>query len=167
MRGRLWPCIVLAAWATVVAPVSYADPPPGYTFLHYDEALKAARQQNKKIFVYYGRYGCGFCEKTNKESFSDPALKKIYTEHYILTYVDAEGGRRLTLPNGERVTEMELGSRLKAKVTPVFIYTDADGKSLLKVPGFQSVKDFIKYDQYIHDEHYKKKSLEQFLSQPR
>ena len=149
----------------VVSPVSYADPPPGYTFLRYDEALKAARQQNKKIFVYYGRYGCGFCEKTNKESFSDPALKKIYVQHYILAYVDAESGRRLTLPNGEHITEMDLGARLKAKVTPVFIYMDTDGKTLLKIPGFQTVKDLTKYDQYIHGGHYKNKTLDQFLAQ--
>lgn len=169
MRGRTWPCIVLTAWATVtvLVPVGYADPPPGYAFLQYDEALKAARQQNKNIFVYYGRYGCGFCDKTNKESFSDPTLNKTYTEHYVLTYVDAEGGRRLTLPNGERITEMELGARLKAKVTPVFIYQNSNGKTLLKVPGFQTIKDFVKYDQYIHDEHYKNKTLDQFLSQSR
>lgn len=158
---------MLAAWAAVFSNVSHADAPPGYPFLRYDEALKSARQQNKKIFVYYGRYGCGFCDKTNKKSFSDPALKKLYTEHYVLTYVDAESGKRLVLPNGERITEMELGARLKAKVTPVFIYMDAEGKSLLKVPGFQTVQDFIKYDQYIHDGHHKNQTLDQFLAQTR
>lgn len=167
MRRLLWPCIMLAAWAAVVSNVGFADPPPDYPFLQYDVALKSAQQQNKKIFVYYGRYGCGFCDKTNKKSFSDPALKKLYTAHYILAYVDAESGKRMVLPNGERITEMELGARLKAKVTPVFIYMDAEGKPLLKVPGFQTVQDFIKYDQYIHDGHYKNQALDQFLSQTR
>lgn len=167
MRRLLWPCIMLAAWAAVISNVGYADPPLGYPFLKYDDALKSARQQDKKIFVYYGRYGCGFCDKTNKKSFSDPELKKLYTEHYILAYVDAESGKRLVLPNGERLTEMELGARLKAKVTPVFIYMDAGEKSLLKVPGFQTVEDFIKYDQYIHGGHYKNLTLDQFLSQTR
>lgn len=167
MRRLLWPCIMLAAWAAVVSHISYADPPPGYPFLRYDEALKTAQQQNKKIFVYYGRYGCGFCDKTNKKSFSDPALKKLYTEHYILAYVDAESGKRLLLPNGERITEMELGARLKARVTPVFIYMDAEGKSLLRIPGFQTTEDFTKYDQYIHGGHYKNQTIDQFLSQTR
>ncbi|OGI48356.1 MAG: thioredoxin [Candidatus Muproteobacteria bacterium RIFCSPLOWO2_01_FULL_60_18] len=167
MRRLLWPCIALVAWAAVISNPGHADPPPGYPFLRYDEAIKSARQQDKKIFVYYGRYGCGFCDKTNKKSFSDPALRKLYTEHYILAYVDAESGKRLVLPNGERITEMELGARLKAKVTPVFIYMDAEGKSLLRVPGFQTVQDFIRHDRYIHGDHYKNQTLDQFLSQLR
>ena len=165
MRRLLWPCIMLMASAAVISSVTYADVPPGYPFLRYDEALKAAREQNKNIFIYYGRYGCGYCDKTNKQSFSDPALKQLYTAHYVLAYVDAESGKPLVLPNGERITELELGARLKAKVTPLFIYMDAEGKSLLKVPGFQTVQDFIKYDQYIHDGRYKNQTLDQFLSQ--
>ena len=165
MRKFLWPCIMMAVWTLAVAYVSRADPPEGYPFLRFDEALMTAKQQNKKIFVYYGRYGCGYCDKTNKESFSDPALRKLYTEHYVLTYVDAEGGQRLTLPSGERLTEMELGARLKALVTPVFIYMDTDGQPILKVPGFQTVKDFSKYDQYIYGGYYKNQTLIKFLAQ--
>ncbi len=63
----------------------------------------------KPIFLYFGRYGCAWCEHTNKVSFSDPALKKLYTDNYELVYVDAESGKRLTLPSGERITEAELG----------------------------------------------------------
>jgi len=140
-----------------------ADPPAGYPFLRFDDALRAAQQHNKKIFVYYGRYGCGYCDKTNKESFSNPALHKLYTDHYVLAYVDAESGRRLTLPSGEQVTEMEMGTRLKALVTPVFIYMESDGKTILKVPGFQTAHDFTRYDQYVYGQHYKNESLAKFL----
>lgn len=165
MRKCLWPCIIMAALASAVSHISRADPPEGYSFLPFDEALKTAKQQNKKIFVYYGRYGCGYCDKTNKESFSDPALRKLYTEHYVLAYVDAESGKRLTLPSGEQITEMELGARLKAVVTPVFIYANADGQPIFRTPGFQTVRDFSKYDQYIYGDHYKNQTLAQFLAQ--
>lgn len=166
MKGRLWLFVVLAACAAVTARASYADPPANYPFLSYDEALKQARQQDKKMFVYYGRYGCGFCDKTNKQSFSDPVLKKLYTDHYVLAYVDAESGKQLVLPSGERITEMQLGARLKARVTPVFIYMDKDGNSLLRVPGFQTAQDFVKYDRYIQGGHYKNQTLNQYLSNP-
>jgi thioredoxin-related protein len=163
MRKYLWPCVMLAA---LVFPHScLADAPDGYPFLRFDEALRTAKQQHKKLFVYYGRYGCGYCDKTNKESFSDPALHKLYVDHYVLAYVDAESGRRLTLPSGEQVTEMEMGARLKALVTPVFIYMDSDGKTILRVPGFQTAHDFTRYDQYIYREHFKSQTLAKFLEQ--
>ena len=31
----------------------------------------------------------------------------------VLVYLDAESGKRLTLPDGERITEAELGTRFK------------------------------------------------------
>jgi thioredoxin-related protein len=46
-----------------------------------------------RSFVYFGRYGCAWCDHTNKKTFSDAALKKLYTENYVLVYVDAESGR--------------------------------------------------------------------------
>ena len=141
-----------------------ADPPAGYPFLPFEEAVQKAKRENKKIFLYYGRLGCGFCDKTNKESFSDPKLKNIYSAHYVLTYIDAESSHRITLPSGERVTEMEFGARLKALVTPVFIFLEPDGKPIARIPGFQTVTDFMRYDQYVHQGHYKTKSLTEFLA---
>src|SRR4030067_3720288 len=77
-----------------------ADPPAGYTFLRYDEGLRIAKRDGKRGFAYFGRYGCGFCDKTNKESVSNAEIRKLYTEHYVLVYVDAESGRRLERRSG-------------------------------------------------------------------
>lgn len=166
MSIRTWRLTALVAVMLVAGP-GFADPPAGYPFLPYDEALKQAQQLHKPVFVYYGREGCGYCDKTNKESFSNPELKKLYIQNYVLAYVDAERGRRLTLPSGERITEFELGARLRAKVTPIFLYQDEHGKSLLRVPGFQTAADFLKYDRYIREGHYQRISLDQFLAQPK
>jgi len=165
MRRNVWSYVLVMMGVMVCAHPVFADPPAGYPFLRFDNALKVAKEQNKKILVYYGRYGCGYCDKTNKESFSDPVLRKLYIEHYVLTYVDAESGQRLTLPTGEQVTEMELGARLKAVVTPVFIYMDSEGQPLLKVPGFQTAHDLRRYDRYIYGGFYTKKTLAEYLAQ--
>jgi thioredoxin-related protein len=115
------------------------------------------------VFAYFGRYGCGFCDKTNKESFSNPELKKLYTEHYVLVYVDAESGRRLQLPSGETITELELGAMMKALVTPYFLYLEPNGQLIHKAPGFQTAQAFLDYDRFVHGGHYKSQSLSQFL----
>jgi len=142
----------------------WADPPSNYPFLAYDKALKQAKQQNKKIFLYFGRYGCGYCEKTNKETFSDARLRSLYIKNYVLVYIDAESGDRLTLPTGEIITESELGVRLKVKATPVFVYLDSAGQPLFRVPGFKTVADFMAFDRYVQGGHYKTRSINEFLS---
>jgi thioredoxin-related protein len=147
-----------------VTGVVFADPPEDYPFLSYDAGLQKAKEQKMHMFVYFGRYGCGFCAKTNKESFSDPDLKKRYIENYVLVYVDAESGNRLTLPTGERITESELGSQLNVFATPIFMYLDMNGQVLFRAPGFKTVEDFVHFDQYIQQGHYKTKSINEFIS---
>jgi thioredoxin-related protein len=148
-----------------MAGTARGEPPAGYPFLPYDEGLKQAQAEGRRVFVYFGRLGCGWCDKTNREAFSVDRVRKIYPEHYVLVYVDAESGRRLTLPTGERITEMELGARFRVHATPVFIYLEPDGRQILKVAGIQTAQDFEEFDRFVHGEHYKTKRFSEFLSE--
>jgi len=138
---------ILAAFVlSLAALAARADAPDGYPFLPFDQAMARAAEQHRPVFVYFGRYGCGYCEKTNKEAFSDPAVRQRYTAHYVLAYVDAESGKRLRLPTGERITERELGTRYDAFVTPIFSFLDTSGESRLRLIGVQSKETLLKAD---------------------
>lgn len=163
MRGWLSWGLVLAGLTGAVA----ADPPDGYPFLAYDEGLRLARAQGRPVFVYFGRYGCGYCDKTNRDAFSLAEVRERYTRNYVLVYVDAESGRRLSLPSGERITEQELGTRLSAFVTPVFLFLDPAGKELMKQVGMRKGEDFLAYDDYIQGGHYRSLSFREFAAAAR
>ena len=143
--------LTIALLMLVLIAPSFANPPGDYPFLHFDEAMQQANKDRKLVFVYFGRYGCAYCDKTNKEAFSDPAVRDKYVNHYILTYVDAESGRRLRLPSGERITERELGTRYNAAVTPVFSFMTPDGTRILKMTGLQSRADLLEADRKIQE----------------
>jgi thioredoxin-related protein len=136
---------------TLVCLAAEAEPPAGYPFLAFDEAMREAEQQGKPLFVYFGRYGCGYCDKTNAEAFSDATVKQRFTEHYILAYVDSESGKRMRLPTGERITERELGTRYDAFVTPVFSFITVNGNVLARLVGVQRVVDFLDADKQVQD----------------
>jgi len=131
-----------------------AEPPPGYKFVRYDEGLRQAKADNRQVFVYFGRYGCGFCDKTNKVGFADPAVKAAYSRHYILVYVNSESMDRLTLPSGERITEMQLGERLNTLGTPVFFFLQPDGAQILKAYGYQGPEKLLEMDQFVQNGQY-------------
>lgn len=159
--GRL---LILAVWIGLVAAgPAHADPPAGYPFLSFDAGLARARQENKPVLVYFGRFGCGWCDEVNEKTFTDPQLKALYTRHYVLVYVDAESGRRLRLPSGERITEAELGTRLRAFATPLFLFLLPDGTEVARIPGIQTVQNFRDYDRYVREGHYRTQSLAEFL----
>lgn len=148
-----------------ITSTAFADPPEGYPFVAYDEGITRAHKLNKKAFLYFGRFGCGYCGKTNVETFSDKSLRELYSKNYVLIYVDAESGKRLQLPSGERITEMELGARLNVFATPVFLYLEPEGEVILRAPGYKTVKDFTDMDRFIQGGHYKTQSINEFLKQ--
>jgi thioredoxin-related protein len=157
----------ISFWLLLLALFSlptFADPPDGYAFVSYDEGLAQAKQNGRPLFLYFGRYGCGWCEKTNREAFSDKQLHRLYSDHYVLVYVDAESGKRLTLPSGERITERELGVRMKVLVTPVFAWLERDGREIFHIPGIQSAGDFLLYDRFVSEGHYRKENIRDFLA---
>ena len=154
----------ILALLLLVPFLAFADPPEGYPFITYDQGLKTAKAENKPIFLYFGRYGCAWCAHTNKQTFSNSDLKKLYIDHYVLVYVDAESYKRLTLPNGERITEAELGARFKAFATPLFVYLTPQGEEIFKAPGFKTVQDFKDFDRYVVGGNYKIQTLMEFLS---
>jgi len=134
-------------------------------FVDFDKGREEAHTDNKRIFLYFGRYGCGWCDKTNKEAFSDADIRRRYIDHYVLIYVDAESGRRLTLPSGERITERELGVRYRAFATPLFVYMEPNGATIAKIAGIQTSKDLGDYDRFVHGGVYKTKSFREFLAE--
>lgn len=148
------PHLLAAIVLTVMLPfgAGRAEPPPGYDFVRYDEGLRQAQADNRPVFVYFGRYGCGFCDKTNKVGFADPRVKAAYTKNYILVYVNSESMDRLTLPSGERITEMQLGERLNTLGTPVFFFLRPDGEQLLKVYGYQGPEKLLEMDQLVQND---------------
>jgi thioredoxin-related protein len=157
-----WPVMgVLLTVFSLVGPAR-AEPPPGYSFQRYDDGLRQAAADNKRVFVYFGRYGCGFCDKTNKVGFADPAVKQAYSKNYVLVYVNSESMDRLTLPSGERITEMQLGERMNTLGTPVFFFLEPDGKQILKVYGYQDPKRLLNMDSYIQSGNYDKVSFSDF-----
>lgn len=137
---------VLLLVTTLLSLPVMAEPPHGYPFQSFDKAVQQAQTQNKLLFVYFGRYGCGYCDKTNKEAFSDKRVREAYTRHYVLAYVDSESGKRVHLPSGERVTEREVGTRYNAFVTPVFTFMTAEGRPLLRLVGVQRIEDLREAD---------------------
>lgn len=150
----------------LLSTLLWAQPPKGYPFVSFDVGMAQAQQSHKKMFVYFGRFGCGYCDKVNRETFVDAALRKLYIKNYVLVYVDAESGDRLTLPDGERLSGMELGAQLNVFSTPVFLYMEPDGKLILRAPGYKTVKDFMDFDRYVQGGYYRSKSINEYLKNP-
>ena len=141
-----------------------AAPPEGYQFLSLTEAIQLASRENKPMLLYFGRYGCTTCRKMHAEVFSDASLSAKYNTAFVLAYVDTESGDRISLSNGERISEMQFASRSRIIGTPTFIFFSPEQKPLFKKAGFQSIAQMNQYGDYILDKHYQSMLLKEFMA---
>jgi thioredoxin-related protein len=148
-----------------IAGTAPAAPPEHYPFVTYNEGLKAQKAGGKPMMIYFGRPGCAFCERTNVEGFGHADLRKDYSEHFVLVYVDTESGARVTLPSGERLTEAEFANRHRVKMTPTFVYLDPAGKEVARLFGVLQKKDLAAVDRYLTRGEYKTRTFRQFLAE--
>ena len=82
----------------------------------------------------------------------------------MLAYVDTESGDRISLANGERITEMQFASRSRIIGTPTFIFFSPEQKPLFKKAGFQSVAQMNQYGDYILEKQYQSMPLQEFMA---
>ncbi len=115
-----------------------AQAPDGYHFIPFDKALKQAGEEARLMFVYFGRPDCGYCEKTNKETFIDDDVHERYSENYVLSYVNV-------------VTEQELGKHYRVSATPVFLFMTPKGKIIHRKNGAQTIEELLRTDTKIQN----------------
>lgn len=154
----------LLACGLLAVGAARAEPPAGYEFSGYAAATHNAAQSGKPIFLYLGRHGCGYCDKTNQESFSKREVHAQLSEAFELAYVDTEGSARLTLASGERMTEAKFAERLNAVGTPVFFALQPDGAEIARLYGYQSAARLLAFKDYVTAEHYKTQTFRDYVA---
>ncbi len=152
----------------VFVQVAHAKPPEGWPFVEYNEALRVAQRVHKPVFVYFGFPTCPYCEIANKNTFAFDALRKRYTEHYVLAYFDIRGNPNdvIALPGGEKLTRADAIKRLRASPVPAWMFVGTDGREILMRRGSRTpVEAFMQFDQYVAGGAYQSMSFETFLAQ--
>lgn len=157
-----------AAALLLAAPGAQSKPPAGWPFVEYNEAVRIAKRAHKPMFVYFGFPDCPYCEIANRNTFSFEALRKRYTEHYVLAYFDIRGDPAdvMTLPDGARLTRAEAVKQLRSAPVPAWTFVSAEGKEVLMRRGSRTpVEAFMQYDQYVAGNGYRRGSFENFLAE--
>ena len=168
MRHLLIRSLAAGAACLLLLGAAQARTPDGWPFVEFNEAVRAAKKTGKPLFVYFGFETCPYCEYANKNTFSFDALRRRYTEHYVLAYFDIRGNPRdtITLVDGTRLTRADAIKRFKASPVPAWLFMSADGREILMRRGSRTSADsFMKFDAYVTSGAYKQSSFEGFLAQ--
>ena len=106
----------------------------------YTQALKQAKEENKKVLLMFSREDCNACNKMKREVYTDPEVSDYVNSFFVPVEID-----------------MEYDSRKGFKVfaTPTYYFLDSEGKQIGRVMvGGADAKSFLKKLQEV--EHAKK-----------
>lgn len=91
--------------------------------INYAEALKAAKTENKLVFIDFYTTWCGPCKMMMKNVFPQPQVGDYFNNKYVCIKLDAEKEGK------------ELAKRLGVKAYPTFFVMDSEGKIKFKKEG--------------------------------
>lgn len=102
---------------------------------NYEEALKKAKKENKKILVNFtGSDWCGWCIKLHREVFDKEAFQNYADKNLVLLKLDFP--RRKTLPQAEKEQNYKLAKEHNVTGFPTILVLDTKSKVLLRT-GYQ------------------------------
>ncbi|MDR2683493.1 MAG: thioredoxin family protein, partial [Dysgonamonadaceae bacterium] len=191
---RLFLAIVSLAFALYMVPGLWGAPlkaisafsPPLYTqdfnlyngavhpkYYDYDEGMEAARKNHKPVLLDFTGYGCVNCREMEASVWSDPRVKNLIDNEYVLISLYVDNKTRLP----ETITKKEHGKTVKlrtigdqwsylqrlkfgASAQPYYVLLDNDGRPIAPWKAYD--KHIDRYIQFLQEglKNYKNKAKE-------
>jgi len=134
-KKLLW--LVLAAALVLLAAILPAEGPTAGKPAIYDPgadmkalitaAVKKAGVENRNVLLMFGGNWCPWCHRLHELFASDPEVKKILAERYVLLLVDV--GEKAGQPLNRDLVDQYLG-RIKNSGYPALAVLDKEGKPI-------------------------------------
>lgn len=98
--------------------------------LTFDQALAAAKKDQKVVMVDFFTTWCGPCKKLDKVTWKDPDVQAWIGKSTVALKIDAE-------------KEVDLARRFKIEAYPTILFVKADGTEIDRMIGFKAPQSFI------------------------
>jgi len=146
MVPGLWgaPCKAISAFAPPMSTQDFKLGEQAVTTYHdYEEGMAAARRAGKPVLVDFSGFGCVNCRKMEASVWTDPEVKQIIDNEYVLIELMVDDKTPLSEievveENGKQVKLRTIGDKWSylqrykfgANAQPFYVLLNADGKPL-------------------------------------
>ena len=105
--------VILALGAGVLFRERSESHKQSAAWLAFDEGIRLAEKENKKILIDVYTDWCGWCKKMDSEVYADKEVRTVIDSSFVAIRLNAESSLRITF-NGAEIT-VTLGYRAKAE----------------------------------------------------
>ena len=133
-------------------------------WLPFNEGMTLAAKEKKHVVIDFYTSWCHWCKVMDRETFSNPEVKKYLAENFVTIRINAESTTEKVIYKGEDLTPVALARKFGVRGFPSLAYLDREGELVWVVPGFVPAKTFLPFLQYMQKECYKQQmSFEEFM----
>jgi len=140
-------------------------------WMTWEEAIKANKDNPRKIFIDVYTSWCGWCKKMDKTTFMDESIIKELNKNFYAVKFDAEQKETINF-NGSEFKFINQGRRGVHQLAyalldgrlgyPAFVLLDESFSRIMISPGYKRVDQLITELSFASQEAYKKQSFEEF-----
>lgn len=134
------------------------------SFLDLRADLADAHKAGKKgLMVYFSTEGCAYCKAFVERSLADPAIAASVRKHFDAINLEIFEDAEMTDLQGKAMAAKAFAKRERAEFSPTVIFYGTDGKTMLRVVGYQSPERFKRVLDYVIGDHYRTTTLADYL----
>jgi len=134
------------------------------TFMDFSEDLEEAADEDKHVMIYFHQDGCPYCAKLVQDNFHDKDLVAKLQKNFDTIETNMWGDRELTDWQGNDYTEKEFSTKMKIQFTPTLVFLNPEGKTLLRLNGYQSIEKMHATLNYISNKTYLNQSYASYIN---
>lgn len=126
----------------------------------YEEGMKMAQQLQKPVMIDFSGYGCVNCRKMEAAVWTNPEVKSIIENDYVLitlmvddkkqlpspiTVTEKDGNQRTLRTYGDKWSYLER-SKFGANAQPYYVLVDNNGKPLARPYGYdENIQKYLQF----------------------
>ncbi len=127
----------------------------------YEEAVKAAQNKPKKIFIDVYTDWCGWCKKMDRSTFTANKVVDVLNKDFYAVKLNAESNKSIEV-KGENTTPRAVARKFKVTAYPTTVYLDENQNLIQSVPGYQSAENLDMILNYFAGDYHKNTDWKEF-----
>jgi thioredoxin-related protein len=113
----------------------------GILWLSYEQGLAQAKQQKKKVFLYFYTDWCRYCEMMTATTFVDKKVVDLLNQDFVSIRVNSEKAR-------------DVAAKYQVRGVPVSFFLEASSHQIGSRPGYMPPDEFLKLLGFVAAEGY-------------
>jgi thioredoxin-related protein len=94
---------------------------------NFNDALKTAKEENKRVIVDVYTNWCGWCKKMDADAYGNKKIKNLIKKNFVFVKLNAESENKLKY-NGKEYSEADLAYQFQVTGYPTTVFLEPDGK---------------------------------------